>query len=72
MSHIMSLLHKAGHNQSETVQVYIERLYTLALAFEQLSKVVVEPQLVGFFIYGLYHNYLPMTIIRKNPEPFQP
>ena len=47
-------------------------MYTLAHdAFAKLDKTVVESQLVGFFINGLYHDYLRMKIMRENPKSFQ-
>ena len=48
--HIMPLLlHKARQSKSETVQVYAERLYTLAHdTFAKLNNIVVESKLVGF------------------------
>ena len=66
------MLRKARQTKHETVQVYAERLYTLAHdAFAKLDKTVVESQLVGFFIDGLYHDYLRMKIMRENPKSFQ-
>ena len=70
--HAFTMLHKARQTKHETVQVYAERLYTLAHdAFAKLDKTVVESQLVGFFIDGLYHDYLHMKIMRENPKSFQ-
>ena len=36
-----------------------------------MDKVVVESQLVGFFIDGLYHDFLRMKVMRENPKTFQ-
>ena len=70
--HALSVLHKLRQSKRETAQAYAERLYTLAHdAFTQLDKAVVESQLVGFFIEGLYHNYLWMEIMSENPKMFQ-
>ena len=58
--------------KSETVQVYSEKLYALANdAFATVDKGVVESQLVGFFIDGLFHDYLRMKVMRENPKTFQ-
>ena len=40
-------------------------------AFVQVDKAVVESQLVGFFIDGLYHNFLNMKVMTENPKTFQ-
>ena len=45
-----------------------------ALANDVLAKVdkgVVESQLVGFFIDGLFHDYLRKKVMRENPKSFQ-
>ena len=66
------MLHKARQTKSETVQVYAERLNALANdAFAKVDKGVVESQLVGFFIDGLFHDYLRMKVMRENPKTFQ-
>ena len=36
-----------------------------------MDKVVVESHLVGFFIDGLYHDFLQMKVMRENPKTFQ-
>ena len=47
-------------------------LYALANdAFAKIDKVVVESQLFGFFIDGLYHDFLRMKVMRVNPKTFQ-
>ena len=66
------MLCKARQTKSETVQVYAERLYALANdAFAKVDKGVVESQLVGFFIDGLFHDYLRMKVMMENPKMFQ-
>ena len=40
-------------------------------ALAQVDKAVVESQLIGFFIDGLYHDFLCMKVIRENPKNFQ-
>ena len=57
--HAFKMLHKARQTKSDTVQVYAERLYALGNdAFAKIEKGVVESQLVGFFIDGLFHLLL--------------
>ena len=54
-----TMLHKARQTESETVQVDAERLYILANdAFAKVDKGVIESPLIGFFIDGLFHDYL--------------
>ena len=70
--HAFTMLHKAKHVKNESVQVCSERLYVLANdAFTKEDKVVVESQLVGFFIDGLYHDLLCIKVMRENPKTFQ-
>ena len=70
--HAFTMLHKARQSKHEKVQIDAERLYALANdAFAKMDKVVVESQLVGFFIYGLYHDFLRMKVMRENPKTFQ-
>ena len=40
-------------------------------AFAKVDKAFVESQLVGFFIDGLYHDFLSMKVMRENPNTFQ-
>ena len=47
-------------------------LYTLANdAFAQIDKSLVKLQQVGFFIDGLYHDFLPIKLMKENPKSFQ-
>ena len=70
--HAFTMLHKARQTKSETVQVYAERLYTLPNdAFAKVYKGVVESQLAGSFIDGLFHDYLRMKVMRENFKTFQ-
>ena len=65
------MVHKARQIKNESVQVYAERLHVLANdAFVKVDKAVVESQLVGFFIDGLYHDVLHMKVMRENPKTF--
>ena len=67
--HAFTMLHKARQTKSKTGQVYAERLY--ALANHAFDKGVVESQLVGFLIDGLFHDHLRMQVMGKNPKTFQ-
>ena len=47
-------------------------MYALANgAFAKVDKSVVKLQLVGFFINGLFHDYIKMKVMRENPKTFQ-
>ena len=70
--HAFTMLHKSRQIKKESVQVYEERLYALANdEFVKVDKAVVGSQLVGFFIDGLYCDFLPLKVTRENPETFQ-
>ena len=70
--HAFTVLHKERQTKSETVQVYAERLYALANdVFSTVDKDAVESKLVGFFIDGLFHDYLRMKVMWENPKNFQ-
>ena len=66
------MLHKVQQHKTETVQVYAERLYALAQdAFENTNKVLVASQLIGFFIDGLYYDFLCMKVMLEGSKTFQ-
>ena len=66
------MLQKARQVKPESIQVYTERLYSLANdAFTKVDIAVVKAQLVVFFIDGLYHDFLYMKVMRENPKSFQ-
>ena len=47
-------------------------MYPLANGdFAKVDKGVVESQLVGLFIGGLFHDYLTMKVMSENPETLQ-
>ena len=70
--HAFTMLHKTQQNKTETFQVYTERLYALAQdAFEKTDKALVESQLIGFFIDGLYYDFLHMKVMQEGPKTFQ-
>ena len=63
------LLRKIKQRPEENVQLYAERLPSLAEeAFKGQNSGVaaIERQLVGFFVDGLVHDYLKMRVMRKN------
>ena len=51
-------------------KVYADSLYTLAND-AKVDRAVLESQLVGSFIDGMYHDFLSLKIMRENPKPFQ-
>ena len=54
---------------SETVEVYTERLSALAqedFAGQQGGLGAVENQMIGFFVDGLYHDFLKMKVMCDN------
>ena len=56
------------------MQVYAERLFALAqeaFAGQQGGLGAVESQIIGFFVDGLYHDFLKMKVIYNNPNTFQ-
>ena len=64
-----TMLHKEMQVKHESVQVYAERLYALTNdAFTKVDKAIVELQLVRFFTDWLYHDFLHMKVMRKNPK----
>ena len=70
--HAFTMLCKAMQDKHETLQVYAERLYALAKdALTKVDKALVESQLAGFFINGLYHDFLCMKVMRENSKTFQ-
>ena len=72
--HAFVLLQKIKQKPEENVQLYAERLLSLAEeAFTGQNGGVAanERQLVGFFIDGLAHDYLQMKVMRENPATLQ-
>ena len=51
---------------------FAQRLNALANdPITEADKAAVESQLVGFFMNGLYHNFLCMKVMKENPKTFQ-
>lgn len=68
--HAFMLLRKVKQKPDENVQLYAERLMSLAEeAFrgQQLNLQPIATQLIGFFIDGLAFDYLKMKVMRDNP-----
>ena len=68
------LLRKIKQRPEENVQLYAERLLSLAEeAFKGQNGGVaaIERQLVGFFVDGLVHDYLKMRVMRKKSATLQ-
>ena len=69
------LLRKVKQRSDENVQIYAERL--LSLAEEAYARVqdggaaAIERQLIGFFIDGLTFHYLKMKVMSDNPLTLQ-
>lgn len=66
--HAFMLLRKVKQKRDESVQMYGERLLTLAEAYlGQPGRIqAVERQLVGSFIGGLLHDTLKLSVVRNN------
>ena len=72
--HALYLLKHVKQNKDENVQVFAERLLTLATdAYEGQDGGLgaADMQLVGFFVDGLAHDFLKMKVMRENPATFQ-
>ena len=51
---------------------FMQTFYALVSdAFKNVCKAFVGSLLVWFFIDGLYHYFLHMKVMRKNPKTFQ-
>ena len=69
--HAFTMFRNARQVKNKSVEVYAERLYAVAKdAFAKVDKAVVESQLVGFFIDGLYSDFLCIKVMRGNPKSF--
>ena len=64
--HAFTMIHKAREVKVSLYR-FMQRLYALANdAFAKVDKVVVESQLVGFFIDGVYYDFLCIKVMREN------
>lgn len=71
--HAFTLLRQVRQERNENVQVYAERLLSLAeQAYEGAQDArVTEGQLVGFFTDGLYSDRLKIKVMRDDPKTLQ-
>ena len=72
--HAFTLLRQTKQKPCETVQVYAKRLFALAqeaFARQQEGLDAVDSQMIGFFVGGLYHDFLMMKAMHDNPNTFQ-
>ena len=72
--HAFVLLRKIKQKPEENVQLYAERLLSLAeeaFTGQNGGVAAIERQLVGFFVEGLVHVYLKMKVMRENPATLQ-
>ena len=60
--HAIMLLRKVHQKHIETVQVYAERLITLADAFPNTQGPAIQRQFIDIFLDGLSEDYLKMKI----------
>ena len=64
----LSMLRQIKQKYSENIQVYAERIRSLAeIAFRGQDGVVVQTQLVDIFVNGLCSEQHKLTILRKHP-----
>ena len=69
--HAFDLLNKIRQKPTENVQIFGERLLTMAAeAFsgQDINQPIIQSQLVNFFINGLSQDYLKMKILRENNQ----
>ena len=71
--HAFTLLRQVRQERNENVQIYAERLLSLAeQAYEGAQDArVTEGQLVGFFTDGLYSDRLKIKVMRDDPKTLQ-
>ncbi|MCG7884346.1 MAG: hypothetical protein JAY96_22495 [Candidatus Thiodiazotropha endolucinida] len=72
--HALMLLRKVRQKDGESVQVYAERLMSLAedaFGGQGMLNQPIQDQLVGFFTDGLLMDFMKMKVMRDNPRTFQ-
>ena len=70
--HAFMLLRKEKQKHSETVQVYAERLLTLAEdAFVGQQGAPIQRQLIDIFVDGLAEDQLKLKVLRENPATLE-
>ena len=74
-AHAFALLGKTKQKQDEGVQIYAERLLTLAReAYDNVqdgAAAIVDQQLIEFFIDGLRNDTIKLKILRDRPDTFE-
>lgn len=70
--HAVMLLRKVRQKPGETVQVYAERLLTLAEdAFQGQQGAAVQRQQIDIFVDGLLEDQLKLKVLRDNPQTLE-
>ena len=72
--HAFALLRKIKQKPEENVQLYAERLLSLAeeaFTGQNGGVAAIERQLVGSFVDGLVRDYLKMRVMTKNTATLQ-
>lgn len=68
----MSMLRTIRQKQEENIQIYAERLISLAEdAFDNEGSPVIERQLIDIFVDGLRENSLKLKVLRDKPDTLQ-
>ena len=70
----LNLLRECKQERGENVSIYAERLLSLseeAYVNDPSAAKIIDSQLIGFFIDGLYHDYLKLKVMRENPDSFK-
>ena len=72
--HALMLLRKVRQKEGESVQVYAERIMSLAedaFGGQGMQNQAIQDQLIGFFTDGLSQDFMKMKVMRDNPRNFQ-
>ncbi|XP_060575694.1 uncharacterized protein LOC132733112 [Ruditapes philippinarum] len=72
--HALRLLRDIKQGRHESVQIYSERLLTLAedaFAGQQGGLAAVERHLISYFVDGLFYEYLQYKCLRDSPQTLQ-
>lgn len=71
-AYAMSVIRTLRQKPSENVQLFNERIMTLAeRAFDDTDSPVVQIQLVDIFVTGLLNDSLKMCVLRKKPTTLE-
>ena len=70
--HAMSVLRNIKQKSGENIQLFAERLLSLAEeAFDNIGGPEIERQLIDIFVDGLYDERLKLRILRVKPDTLQ-